>query len=233
MSKKKNAFTLIELSISLIIIGLLIGGVLLSQGLVRQSKIRRVINDAGNYMNAINTFQLTYGMLPGDFSKATSYWPTAAGNGDGDGVIVWSAESYRAWNHLMLAGLISGSYNGTSQEPQSTYSLGTRKFYWRVEAQAAVIYGMRINFFSMLEITPNSGSFAPLDFYYIDKKIDDGIPSTGWVLGWSSAASPACIFGSDNVTGQSSTYASFPTSYSLSTTETCIRMGFLLDRVAS
>ena len=62
----KSAFTLIELSIVLVIIGLIIGGVLVGQDLINAAAIRAQISQTYKYNTAVHTFQLKYGYLPGD-----------------------------------------------------------------------------------------------------------------------------------------------------------------------
>src|ERR1700733_6686144 len=76
--KTNSGFTLIELSIVIVIIGLLVGGILLGKSLVRQAQISSAMSDEQKYVQAVGAFQQKYGALPGDFATATSYW-TAAG----------------------------------------------------------------------------------------------------------------------------------------------------------
>lgn len=129
----KHGFTLLELSIVLVIIGLIIGGITAGQDLIRGAELNSVISEKNKYSVAFNTFQLKYNSLPGDMSDAEAYWGTAhvtdatcrttasatgaTCNGDGDGQIELTAtrsrEIHRAWQHLSNAELISGSYTGT------------------------------------------------------------------------------------------------------------------------
>ena len=125
----KNAgFTLIELSIVLVIIGLIIGGVLGGQELVRAAELNATLADAQKYSTAINTFRIKYAAWPGDMKDATSYWGANAVdcttdssggtcNGDGNGTIGYnvnmstSLELFRVWQHLSLSGILPGSYS--------------------------------------------------------------------------------------------------------------------------
>ncbi len=142
----KRGFTLIELSIVLVIIGLIVGGVLAGQSLIRAAEIHSVVTDLQKFDTAINTFQGKYDALPGDMPNATSYWGAAGGNGtgndaacfntvstgaatcngSGDGKL-WDGygssptfyyEAYRAWQHLANSGLVAGAYTGT-QNPSA------------------------------------------------------------------------------------------------------------------
>ena len=80
---KYNGFTLIELSIVIVIIGLIVAGVVGGQTLVKQAKLRSIITDVQKTQTIINTFFLEYGAMPGDMPNASNYW-TGAYDGDGN-----------------------------------------------------------------------------------------------------------------------------------------------------
>jgi prepilin-type N-terminal cleavage/methylation domain-containing protein len=128
----QRGFSLVELSIVLVILGLLTGGILAGQSLIRASELRAVISDIQRYQTAVHTFRDKYFALPGDMPNAQSFWGiahatpatcittigsgTATCNGDGDGFIEYlstgSNETFRFFQHLANAGLIEGSYTG-------------------------------------------------------------------------------------------------------------------------
>ncbi len=125
----EQGFTLIELSIVLVIIGLVIGSVLAGKHLVRQSELQSVIADMNKFTTAGSTFVIKYGALPGDMPDAESYWgsdsncpntttnaipKTATCNGNGNGVIGTPYEMWRVWQHLANAKLIDGAYTGVA-----------------------------------------------------------------------------------------------------------------------
>ncbi len=132
--QKNKGFTLIELSIVMVIIGLIIGGILTGQELIHGAGVRATMSQIIKYNSAVNTFQMKYNALPGDFSTATTYIVGAATviNGNGDGLIgsiagpatpsaagatatvistsVGPLEYSNFWSHLSYVGLIEGSY---------------------------------------------------------------------------------------------------------------------------
>lgn len=123
--KEIQAFTLVELSIVLVILGLLVGGVLSGQSLIRAAELRAVATERDQFATALHAFQDKYFTLPGDMPNAFSFWGAACGtdatafdvgcNGDGDGTIeaLEHGENLKAWEHLSRAGLVAGSYDGT------------------------------------------------------------------------------------------------------------------------
>ncbi|PZP85253.1 MAG: hypothetical protein DI582_06390 [Azospirillum brasilense] len=121
----KNGFSLVELSIVLVILGLLTGGILGGQALIRAAELRSVTSEYTRWVTATQTFRDKYFALPGDMSNATAFWgtqdPTPATcattpsssaltcNGSGDGLInptssPGSNELFRFWQHLAMPG---------------------------------------------------------------------------------------------------------------------------------
>mgnify|MGYP003394259337 CR=1 FL=1 len=137
-----RGFTLIELSIVLVIIGLIAGSILAGRDLIRIAEIRRIIREVGEFKVAVNTFKVKYNAIPGDFSNAEEVWgsdvscpdtpanfvpkqPTCNGNGNGRvgfagyetdlSDITAYDEIFRFWQQLSNAGFIGGSYTGTER----------------------------------------------------------------------------------------------------------------------
>ena len=138
------AFSLVELSIVLVVLGLLVGGVLSGRSLIRASELRSVTTDVNRYQAAVFAFRDKYFWLPGDIPNATSIWgaadPTPAtclttnsggkatcnGNGDGYiGDISGGYERHRFWQHLANAGLIEGTFTGVPGPGGSYHSVLT------------------------------------------------------------------------------------------------------------
>ena len=119
--RKQSGFTLIELAIVLVIIGLLLGGVLKGQELINSAKVKSFAADFRNIPVYIYGYQDKYRALPGDDKKADVH-VGAAKFGDGNGVIGgnWidsgagvASEAYNFWQHVRLAGLATGSTDVT------------------------------------------------------------------------------------------------------------------------
>lgn len=124
---KEAGFTLVELAIVLVIIGLIIGGVLVGQDLIRAAELRNVSSDIEKYNAAANTFRNKYNGLPGDLlsNRATNFGMSTgtardgtAGMGDGNGVVegcdqsetALGCESALFWVDLTVAQLISDAF---------------------------------------------------------------------------------------------------------------------------
>jgi prepilin-type N-terminal cleavage/methylation domain-containing protein len=118
----QRGFTLIEIAIVLVIIGLLLGGILEGQELITQGKIKNVISDVNGTQAAYYGYLDRYRQLPGDDSLASSRWTSAtppaqpinSGNGRIDNrynSATAGHESRLFWEHLRLAAFISGAGN--------------------------------------------------------------------------------------------------------------------------
>ncbi len=125
---KKKGFTLIELSIVLVIIGLIVGGVLVGQDLIKAAGIRATVQQIEKYNGAVNTFNGKYNGLPGDIStsQATAFGlfvpAGSTGRGDANGLIdgivagtsaqyAWTQEGGIFWVDLTDANLLDGSFS--------------------------------------------------------------------------------------------------------------------------
>src|SRR5882762_1708651 len=89
MKSRQQGFTLVEIAIVLVIIGLLLGGILKGQEMITQAKIKNVIADFSGVSAAYHGYQDRYRAIPGDDPNADTRWttPTAATKGDGNGIV--------------------------------------------------------------------------------------------------------------------------------------------------
>jgi len=129
MKRNQSGFTLIEIAIVLVIIGLLLGGVLKGQELINSAKVKNLATDFKNIPIYIYGYQDKYKALPGDDANAVAHLGTTAkqgpippaGNGIINGPWTWTSpavavqtdESYLFWQHIRLAGFGPGSTDTT------------------------------------------------------------------------------------------------------------------------
>lgn len=132
---RRAAFSLVELSIVLVILGLLVGGILGGQSLIKAAELRGITTELSEWRTAAYGFKTRYGSLPGDFRKATNLWgaadtcPTPEGgeplgdstcNGNGNGHVggIYESEitqeSFLFWQHLAFGGFIGGNFSGVA-----------------------------------------------------------------------------------------------------------------------
>lgn len=133
----RAGFTLVEMAIVLVIVGLIAGSIMVGQTLIRSSELQSVLRETSNFIAITNAFQSRFGGLPGDITNATMIWGkdnancsgatgvvttrgTCNGNGDGKITTGWNGsnttfpEMFRFWQQLSLAGLLKGQYSGVT-----------------------------------------------------------------------------------------------------------------------
>ncbi|CAG1004436.1 hypothetical protein MTYP_03170 [Methylophilaceae bacterium] len=118
MKRNQTGFTLIEIAIVLVIIGLLLGGVLKGQEMINSAKVKNLANDLKNTPVLLYGYQDKFKVLPGDDLNAASHvggTVATTGGTAGNGVIegTWNTttttdESFKFWEHVRLAGLATG-----------------------------------------------------------------------------------------------------------------------------
>jgi prepilin-type N-terminal cleavage/methylation domain-containing protein len=105
----KKGFTLLELSVVLVVIGLIAGVITIGQEMVQSAARKSLMSQVKNYSTIVNTFKLKYSKLPGDIDTASNYWPGHT-DGDGNRVIDQTGETKTSWQHLQAAELIPGNF---------------------------------------------------------------------------------------------------------------------------
>lgn len=207
-SHKAAGFTLVELAIVIVIIGLLVGGVLGGQALIRQSQVQNLIKTIEGYKSAAQLYKTKYNGLPGDDIRAYDWFGNSCDampsncNGDGDGLIVENnsgtdSEALRFWQHLVLGKFLTGNYIGISNgwttvlQGLTLPKLSFKDAYVSVENRNYALipqgFGYNNYFISGVVKTggvlrPNNPYLPPEDAYNVDKKMDDGKPWAGAVF---------------------------------------------------
>ena len=168
---EQSGFTLVEIAIVMVIIGLLVGGVLKGQAMIENAKVKRLAKQADELRAAVMTFYDKYGQYPGDENIPTV--PPGGGDIDGNGNgQITGAEVFEVYRDLALSGLISGSYNGTSTLPQHAFG-GNVDLIW-VDPPGATTPAA--HYFRFTNLPANVAAEW-------DLKGDDGVYDTGSIVG--------------------------------------------------
>lgn len=212
-----RGFTLVEISIVMIIVGLLIGGTFGGMKLIENMQVNKTVQDLKAIDSAALTFRDTYGRLPGDIRNPSTRLPSCtvapcATTGDGnrqidptgvsDAAIDPTMEKFTFWHHLQAADLLSMNYKNVAD---TAFGEG--------QPDAPIGGGYRVSSYTgQLGFCPNQwrdgflnvtnfdsaamGALGQIDcskIESIDRKIDDGRPSGGNVVGgWGCESIADC-----------------------------------------
>lgn len=185
-ARRQSGFTLIEIAIVLVIIGLLLGGILKGQELITQGRIRNVANDFQSMTAAINLYQDRYRALPGDDAGAAARWSITAPSGGtlGDGIIAGtynsataSDESRQFWLHLRRAGLVGGAVTDDTNPPNA----------------ASGITGVQNAAFGIPGVVVCSNNLPAKIAQAVDTQFDDGDARTGTVRGTTGTVAGTAV----------------------------------------
>jgi prepilin-type N-terminal cleavage/methylation domain-containing protein len=188
MQKRQSGFTLIEIAIVLVIIGLLLGGVLKGQELITAARVRNLISTQDGIKAAYFGFLDRFRALPGDYTLATTniQGATAIGNGNGrvetGGAVVNGSvpeEHILVFEHLSRAGFINGTYTYAAAAAPATSPTNPYGVYLDVIYDG--LYGAgTAGTPSALRHNIKTGAQIPVDIIAeVDRKVDDGAPNTG------------------------------------------------------
>lgn len=192
---RSPGFSLTEMSVVLIIIGLILSSVVAGAKFVDFAKARALVSGSEKYQSYLYGFLSKYSEYPGDFTEATIYWNNpGVENGDGDGKVYFqnsggTQEGYNAWQHLALAGMAENDFIGAAggvtlavadtHVPSSVYGGG---FFWAYDYAGHD----NSNTLSVGEPVTIGGTDLALNGLIIqenardiDLKADDGNPSEG------------------------------------------------------
>jgi len=184
MRNVSKGFTLIEIAIVLVIIGLLLGGVLKGQELITGARVRNLISQQDGIKASFFGFQDRYRALPGDYAAANVNIAGVNIVGNGNGRIEAGTggaihEEILVWNHLTSAGFLNGSYtmaNSSVAAPAPTNNpVNPYSVYLTLAYDAS--YGTGT---PPAKHNLKTGSQVPVEIMAeVDRKIDDGQPYAG------------------------------------------------------
>jgi prepilin-type N-terminal cleavage/methylation domain-containing protein len=184
---KQQGFTLVEIAIVLVIIGLLLGGILKGQEMITQAKIKNVVADFSGVSAAYYGYQDRYRAIPGDDPNAATRWTVApaAVAGDGNAVVAGkynsqtdANESRKWWDHLRRAGFVSGSgYSQPLNAVAGIIGVQTGDAGSPVGPAMGGISGLMVCSTNL----PDKIAIA------VDTQMDDGAPEKGTVRGDAQA----------------------------------------------
>jgi prepilin-type N-terminal cleavage/methylation domain-containing protein len=195
--KMQSGFTLVEIAIVLVIIGLLLGGVLKGTELIESAKVKRAVNEVNGVSTAFYAYQDRYQRLPGDDgpignlnARGGAWAAPFAGAGNNDGTILVTlaqtfnggGESAALWRQLQAAGFLTGNPNvalATDTVPRNAFGGLIGFTNAAVGAPATNRISGRV---VCLGSVPGKSAAA------IDNQIDDGNGNTGRMRGIQGAA---------------------------------------------
>jgi len=216
---RQKGFTLIEVAIVLVIVGLLLGGIVRGQEMISSARARSVVAQQDGIKAAFFGFQDRYRALPGDYGAADSNLNCGAStclNGNNNSYIEAAAtgtvahEDILAWSHLSAAGFLSGNYvmaNASVAVPDDT---NTPKNSYQMYLQLGYDTEWGVTANTIRRHNVKTGSLLPVELLAeMDRKVDDGKPYTGafqfspYAPGSAIAPDPAkCVSGLEwNVLG--------------------------------
>lgn len=198
MKTNQKGFTLVEIAIVLVIIGLLLGGILKGQEMITQAKIKNVISDFSGISAAFHGYQDRYRALPGDDGNAAGRWGTAAGpNNDGVVVGAYNAasaspepESRMWWEHLRRSGFVAGA--GANQPLNAMSGMVGVQTGNGAATPLPVLGGVAgaNGFFGLMLCSANLPDKVAIA---TDTQMDDGVRTTGSVRGQLQTANNPTI----------------------------------------
>ena len=190
MRKSQAGFTLIEIAIVLVIIGLLLGGVLKGQELITSARVRNLISTQDGIKAAYFGFQDRYRALPGDYPGAQAVAnipniPGATFGGNGDGRIIDNGtanEQTLAWMHLSNAGFLTGAYRMAAiTEAVAANNTPTNPYNAFMQIVHDNVYSVVVGDpAAVIRLNVKMGNQIPVEIMTeVDRKVDDANAGRG------------------------------------------------------
>ena len=216
MRQQQKGFTLVEIAIVLVIIGLLLGGILKGQELINSARVRNLADSTSGIQAAYFGFIDRYRRVPGDWGQSAAAAAiggvvASGGNDNGrlDGTTLPFQEPNALWEHLSKAGFINGSYTGITAEPSTANGGGPFNPF-----NSAIVMARTADYIDITAAAPPVrlhlvvGRGTPVDIAReLDTKLDDSNPGTG---GLRSALSTGATLGGATLWGGSAATCTLP-----------------------
>ncbi|NKC16874.1 MAG: prepilin-type N-terminal cleavage/methylation domain-containing protein [Gammaproteobacteria bacterium] len=205
MRQRQSGFTLVEIAIVLVIIGLLLGGIIQGQQLINSARVKNLAETNSSVQAAYFGFIDRYRQVPGDMNQTAAQdaiGVTITGGGDANGILsVSSGLPYRepnaAWEHLSKSGFIQGSYSGGGGEPTAANNNAPFNAF-----NNSMILGVSPDYLSTRTTIPPRLQFIigrgiPVGVIReLDTKVDDGNPAAGVFR--ATLATPTLFLGTNS-----------------------------------
>lgn len=208
-SRRNQGFTLIEIAIVLVIIGLLLGGILKGQELITSARVRNLISQQDGVKAAFYGFQDRFRGLPGDYNQATANIQGTTQNGDGNGQVLTNGagvvEPNLVWEHLSKAGFVNGNYVYAATvtpltTPNNPYGQQVQLIW---DNAYAVLTGQPQTARHNLK----TGNQIPVEIIAeVDRKVDDGLPASGSFVFSDFAGGGPALTGCANIAAAASNW---------------------------
>ena len=187
-ARNAAGFTLIEIAVVLVVIGLLVGAVLTGQELIASARVRNLADTNAGIQSAYFAFVDRYRRIPGDWNAAEAgeaLGVTVAGGGNDNGRIdnesgsEW-AEPNALWEQLAKAGFLQGDFRGGSDTPSPTNQLAPLNPFNRVMVLGRTDDYLHAGGAPPVRLNLVLGRGIPVELAReLDTKVDDGVPDTG------------------------------------------------------
>lgn len=205
----KNGFTLVELAIVLMIVGLLLAGILRAREMIDNTQMKRFMTDQQVISAAYNTYVERYSALPGDDRMTLSRFPNCStiglcNNGNGNGMIEELSESTLVV--LIAANMLRADTIASPKGPNNSMAASVRNGFWNVHTPVSQsLFGQTNLVWLNLIDGQDNGLFTPAELQRLDFKLDDGNGTSGSMLGIhgtrGSCTNPAGYNGSAAASG--------------------------------